>query len=333
MLLLALAHACGALHVAITGSSQGIGLEAAKILLAQGHTVYHACRSEERAEVARVESGGGVPMVCDLADLGSVRQFAADLRRSAPTLDVLCLNAAVAPSTKASTPKTTVDGFEECVGVNHLAHFLLASLLQPHLTASAALGGANRLVVTASSVHDPEQPGGAVGGKGGATLGDLSGLCKLTAGGSTMVDGAAEYDGSKVYKDSKLCNVLFCQEAVRRWGGAGGTQVRSFNPGFIPASGLFREPRKDNWVGAQAFTLFASLVGFAVPIKVGGERLAHLAAAADTIVPGGSYLSAPTGAKGFTREDGFDDGLISAEGQDSALAERLWLRSAELVER
>lgn len=314
------------LNIVITGSSQGIGLSAASLLVAQGHKVFHANRNEDRAEVAWREAGGGVPMVCDLSDLESVRRFAADLRRSAPTLDVLCLNAAVSPSTKATVPKRTAQGYEETIGVNHLGHFLLASLLADHLASS---GGACRLVVTASSVHDPEQPGGAVGGKSGATLGDLSGLGDTSPSGALMADGAVEYDGSKVYKDSKLCNMLFCREAQKRWPDL---KVRSFSPGFIPSSGLFREPRKDNFIGATLFTFVAGLAGFAVPIEVGGQRLAHLATASDDVMPPGSYLAGPTGSKGFTREDGFVDGTISAEAKDDAKAARLWERSCELVD-
>ena len=323
---LLLVRAGSALHIAITGSSQGIGLAAARRLVADGHTVYHACRDEVRAEVAALGAGGGVPMVCDLSDLSSIRRFAGDLVRSAPALDVLCLNAAVAPSTKATVAERTVDGFEEAIGVNHLGHFLLASLLQPHL---ASNGGAGRLCVTASSVHDPEQPGGAVGGKGGATLGDLSGL-GLTEGRVTMADGSAEYDGGKVYKDSKLCNVLFAREAARRWGESG-LAVRSFNPGFIPSSGLFRAPRKDNWLAATAFTAVASIAGFAVPIDVGGERLAYAATAPDSEVPPGSYLAASVGSRAATVEGGFEQGVISSEGSDDALAERLWELSASVV--
>lgn len=218
-----------ALHIAITGSSQGIGLSAAKRLVEAGHTVYHANRNEERSEAACLGAGGGIPMVCDLSNLRSVRRFADELRRSAPSLDVLCLNAAVAPSTKSTLAERTSDGFEECIGVNHIAHFLLAQLLKPHLCSN---GGTGRICVTASSVHDPEQPGGAVGGKGGATLGDLSGLGAIAGeSDAVMIDGACEYDGSKVYKDSKLANVLFCREAHRRWA-ADGISIRSFNPGF-----------------------------------------------------------------------------------------------------
>ena len=71
-------------------------------------------------------------MVCNLADLASVRKFAAELPSD---VDVLCLNAGVSPSRKEEAPTRTVDGFQETWGVNHLAHFLLASLAQPQLAA------------------------------------------------------------------------------------------------------------------------------------------------------------------------------------------------------
>ncbi|KAH8075182.1 ubiquitinyl hydrolase [Aureococcus anophagefferens] len=270
------------LSIAITGSSQGIGLDAAKRLLAEGHTIYHGCRSAARADAAVAGAGGGVPLVCDLADLASVRAFAASLPDD---VDVLCLNAGVAPSTKAAAPARTADGFEACVGTNHLGHFALAELVAPRLAARRG-----RIVVTASSVHDPAQPGGAV------------------------------------YKDSKLCNVLFAREALARYPGV---DVRSFNPGFIPSSGLFRAPREDNWLGATAFTLVAGLVGFAVPVAVGGARLAYVATA-DGLARG-AYLSAETGSRAVTFADGFDDGPISPEGADAGLAARLWERSRELV--
>ena len=82
-------------------------------------------------------------MVCNLADLASVRKFAAELPSD---VDVLCLNAGVAPSTKASAPKRTSDGFEECIGTNHIGHFLLAGLLQRNQRdAGSGLPGLSRI--------------------------------------------------------------------------------------------------------------------------------------------------------------------------------------------
>jgi NAD(P)-dependent dehydrogenase (short-subunit alcohol dehydrogenase family) len=354
------------LNIAITGSSQGIGLEAATRLIADGHTVYHACRNQERANVAQQESGGGIPMICDLNDFHSIRHFSEQLIKKSTTpknggLDVLCLNAGIAPSTKSTVPKLTKDGYEECIGVNHLGHFLLANLLKDHLLkeSSSSSGSGNssgRIVITASSVHDPEGPGGAVGGKGGATLGDLSGLgINLTDNKNnseelpTMPDGSLIYDGGKIYKDSKLCNLLFMREAVKRWGGNNGKdndnddhglQILSFNPGFIPSSGLFRAPREDNWFGATAFTFIAGVIGFAVPIDIGGGRLAYMATvntkksttSTDGIIKNGSYFSADVKSKGTTIEDGFDDQTtISVEASNDDIASQLWDISAKIV--
>ena len=147
-----------ALNIAITGTSQGIGLSAARSLIADGHRVFHGCRSEQRAALARDEANGGEALVCDLADTASVRKFAKEVAAACGDegLDVLCLNAGIAPSTKAEAAGRTVQGFEECVGTNHLGHFLLAHELPALEKGGDTMG---TIVVTASSVHDPEQPG------------------------------------------------------------------------------------------------------------------------------------------------------------------------------
>ena len=82
---------------------------------------------------------------------------------------------------------------------------------------------------------------------------------------------------------------------------------------------------------AQFVTFFAGLAGFAVPIDVGGDRLAFMATASDADVPAGSYLAGPTGSKGYTRGEGFDDGIVSAEARDDSKAAALWVRSCEIV--
>ena len=106
------------LNIAITGTSQGIGSSAAAQLISQGHRVIHGCRSKERADLAVESAGGGEGLVCDLADLSSVRTFAAEVRHlcGEEGLDVLCLNAGIAPSTRRNEPELTKDGFESCIG-------------------------------------------------------------------------------------------------------------------------------------------------------------------------------------------------------------------------
>ena len=87
----------------------------------------------------------------------------------------------------------TNDGLERTMAVNHLGHYLLTRLLESELRTARA-----RIVNVSSQGHYRaklrRQP-----------LSDL-----LTA--------PAAYSGTQAYCDSKLCNVLFTAELVRRWG-------------------------------------------------------------------------------------------------------------------
>ena len=107
-----------------------------------------------------------IPMECDLADLASIDQFVNNLKGK-PAFDAVCYNAGLARNTEAKDVLRTKQGFELTAGTNHLGHFYLHHLLLPLIDKD---GG--RIVVTASSVHDPDSPGGAQGVP--ATLGDLT---------------------------------------------------------------------------------------------------------------------------------------------------------------
>eukprot|EP00977_Amphora_coffeiformis_P003592 scaffold701_cov158-Amphora_coffeaeformis.AAC.20 len=341
------------LHICITGSSQGIGLAAARCLVAQGHVVYHACRTLERAQHAVRESGGGVALECDLNDLDSVRQCALQLKRMAPRLDVLCLNAGMAPpstpgpkttssdsnkdgaSSTLSPAPLTKQGFEACIGVNHLGHFLLTQLLINKLASS---DGGGRLVITSSSVHDPATKAGKSGSGQGATLGDLSGLgvnLRDNPSGPTMVDGQVEYDGTKVYKDSKLCNILMAQHAAKLYSPK--VLKLTFNPGLVTSTGLFRNLRQESPWRARALEWAAWALGISVPVSVGGDRLVYLAttpsppSSSSSSLLSGMYFSAPVKSWGTTPEEDFVETAVSEEASKAHVAERLWERSLEIV--
>ena len=312
------------LHICMTGSASGIGAVAAQRLVAEGHVVYHAARTPERAQEAVTRAGGGIPLVCDLASFQSIRDCAGTLHKTVERLDVLCLNAAVAPN--ARFPRLTAEGLEECVGVNHLGHFLLAKLLYPKLKANPE--GA-RVVVTASSVHDPQSRGGRSGGKS-ATVGDLSGLgvdLRDNPKGPTMIDGAIKYHGGKVYKDSKLCNILFSAEAARRY--ASSVKVVSFNPGFVPTTGLFASMREQSPWKATTMVWIAKCMGWSVPLEVASERLVHMIL--DPNIPSGSYYSALVGSRATDPETGFGPSTVSKEASDAQLARKLWIKSIEVT--
>ena len=125
----------------VTGSNTGIGLETAKALAEGGATVIMACRSIERARdaAARVRASGtaGVDvMALDLSDATSVRAFAKAFGEKYERLDILVNNAGLNASSGYAGPKTTKQGYDICMGVNYLGHFMLTVLLLPKLMKS-----------------------------------------------------------------------------------------------------------------------------------------------------------------------------------------------------
>lgn len=121
--------------VLVTGANSGLGLHTARVLAARGATVLLACRSAERGAQALEAIAAGAAaephlVELDLADLGSVRRAAAEVRDlTGDTLDVLVNNAGV----MAPPHETTHDGFELQFGTNHLGHAALTWLLLPAL--------------------------------------------------------------------------------------------------------------------------------------------------------------------------------------------------------
>ncbi|MBQ1088102.1 oxidoreductase [Streptomyces sp. B93] len=133
----------------VTGANSGLGYVIARELARKGAHVVLGCRSEVRGREAERRLGEEVPgaetelLRLDLADLGSVREFAAAYRHE--RLDLLVNNAGV----MALPYGTTADGFETQFGVNHLGHFALTGLLLPALLATPDA----RVVTVSSMTH------------------------------------------------------------------------------------------------------------------------------------------------------------------------------------
>jgi len=112
--------------VCITGSTDGIGLAAARQLLTEGHEVLVHARSAGRGEPVLAELGGlgkARLVVADLADLDQVRGLAGAIGE----VDVLVHNAGVWPD--AGAPRSA-QGHELTFAVNALAPHLLTALLR-----------------------------------------------------------------------------------------------------------------------------------------------------------------------------------------------------------
>jgi NAD(P)-dependent dehydrogenase (short-subunit alcohol dehydrogenase family) len=182
--------------VVITGANSGIGLGAARSLAGAGARVIIACRDTAKGSTAAASMPGSVDVrALDLADLASVRSFAAAL--SEP-VDILINNAGV----MALPLRRTADGFEMQIGTNHLGHFALAGLLLDRIR--------DRVVTVSSGVHRI----------GRIRLDDLNWE-------------HGRYQRWAAYGQSKLANLLFTYELQRRLSAAG-SAVRSVaaHPGY-----------------------------------------------------------------------------------------------------
>ncbi|HEY1737711.1 MAG TPA: SDR family NAD(P)-dependent oxidoreductase, partial [Acidimicrobiia bacterium] len=257
----------------VTGGSGGIGFETARALAAHGARVTLAARDRTKLESARARLLAEVPdarvdeAIVDLADLASVRTFAADFLAERDHLDVLVNNAGVMfpPLTR------TADGFELQFGTNHLAHFLLTALLFPLLRASAAdVGGAGRVRVVNVSSEGHR--------RGGVDLGDPNFI-------------ARDYDKFVGYGQSKTANILFSRELDRRAESVG-VHAFSLHPGRI-ATDLGRHMTHDDMVALMERAKAASSTGMPdfKSIPQGAATTVYAAVTEELDQHGGAYLS------------------------------------------
>jgi NAD(P)-dependent dehydrogenase (short-subunit alcohol dehydrogenase family) len=258
--------------ILVTGASSGIGLAGATALAARGAGIVLVGRDKERLReaVQQVAAAGGphpLSYEADFARLDDVHLLADQLRQRLRKIHVLASNAGALFTSK----KTTIDGHEQTIQVNHLAGFLLAHLVREQLR-----GG--RLIVTSSDAHknaiDP---------------------ANLSANG-----------GWAAYQASKAANILFAQEANRRWPDV--TAV-SFHPGVV---------RSRFSSGTMIGPLF-KLNPFLISPEKGADTMVWLAGAPpNEIRPGAFYVKRKESAP-------------AAHAADPQVAARLWDASLAAV--
>lgn len=137
--------------ILITGATDGIGLETAKMMAAEGHTLLLHGRNPVKlattAEtVSQVEGAGIVKTYrADLADLKDVEAFADAVKNDFELIDVLINNAGVF---KLANPVTS-SGFDARFIVNVVAPYILTKALLP------ILGPEGRVVNLSSAAQAP----------------------------------------------------------------------------------------------------------------------------------------------------------------------------------
>ncbi len=277
--------------VIVTGSNTGIGFYMARALASKGASVTMACRSPEKAELAKLsileefpESEVSVSDL-DLADLSSVKAFSEKFTSEGERLDILINNAGVMIPPKSFTN----DGFELQFGTNHLGHFALTGHLLPVLESTEG----SRVVTVSSIAHNP----------GVIDFDDLNGERK-------------RYNKWGFYSQSKIANLTFSLELARRLGERGsGVSAIASHPGYS-ATDLQRH---------SLFWRFLNLF-VAMPAKKGAE--ATLYAATEKGALEYPYWG-PTGVIEMRGRTG--RAKINAKAQSEETARRLWDVSESLT--
>jgi NAD(P)-dependent dehydrogenase (short-subunit alcohol dehydrogenase family) len=281
----------------VTGANSGLGLVTARELARAGARVVMASRDTDKAHGAASQIRNDVPQAqldvawLDLADLESVRAFAAKLPVNGGPLHLLINNAGV----MAPPRRLTKDGFESQLGTNHLGHYALTGLLLPRLLADP-----DARVVTVSS------PGHRIGT---IRFNDLQ--------------WERHYNNWRAYGQSKLANLLFCFELQRRATAAGAT-LRSLaaHPGYAATNLQFAGPSRfyERAIGAVGNKTIAQSAAMGA--------LPTLYAATSPQLPGGSFVG-PGGLgeiRGYPRVVS-----AAARAYDEDVARRLWEVSEQLT--
>ncbi|HRH45571.1 MAG TPA: SDR family NAD(P)-dependent oxidoreductase [Pyrinomonadaceae bacterium] len=175
----------------VTGSSSGIGFEAARVLAEKQATVILAVRNLEKGNKAvekileQNKNADVKVMELDLANLESVEKFAENFKKDYSRLDLLINNAGVMipPYSK------TTDGFELQFGTNHLGHYALTGLLLELLLKTEGA----RIVNVSSGAHKV----------GKLDFDDLTWEKR-------------SYSAWRAYGDSKISNLYFTYELDRK---------------------------------------------------------------------------------------------------------------------
>jgi retinol dehydrogenase 14 len=194
--------------VLITGGSGGIGRATALGLARMGADLAIISRDRGRGEDAardvRAAGGGRVDLfIADLSSQSEVRGLAEEVLQTLSRIHVLINNV----GGYFDTRHVTADGLERTFALNHLAPFLLTSLLLEKLKQSASA----RVVTVSSNAQ----------AAGRIDFNDLQ--------------GERSYSGARAYSQSKLANVLFSYELARRLKGTSVTS-NALHPGVVSTS-------------------------------------------------------------------------------------------------
>jgi NAD(P)-dependent dehydrogenase (short-subunit alcohol dehydrogenase family) len=197
--------------VLITGATSGIGEVTARELAKKGAHVILLARNAQKAENTRLDilricgHDKVDTLICDLSLQAQIRAAAEEFNNRFPRLDVLINNAGLVTG---NTRLETSEGHEMTLAVNHLAPFLLTSLLFEKLKLSQ-----QARIINISSIAYL---------MGFTNFGDIE-----------MKKG---FLGLRAYNNTKLYTILFTQEMARRLKPYPNITVNCLHPGIISSN-------------------------------------------------------------------------------------------------
>jgi len=180
----------------ITGSADGLGHLAAKLLVNQGHHVVLHARNTERGRQALGKLPGAESVLtADLSSIEETKKLAADVNAMG-RFDAIIHNAGVY---NQESGRTSAKDFQQMmITINTLAPYILTCLIQKP----------RRLIYLSSGMHLQGDP----------TLKILTGSAK--SGGSYQT-----------YSDSKLHDLMLCLAVARKWPDV---YANTVDPGWVP---------------------------------------------------------------------------------------------------
>ncbi len=181
-------------RVLITGSADGLGLMAARLLAGEGHSVTLHARNQARADHAKAAlPQAETVLIGDLASIAETRLVAAQAN-AASRYDAVIHNAAVGYQDPRTT---TADGLEHVFAINVLAPYLLTALIERPA----------RLVYLGSGMHHGGSP----------ELSDPQWEHR-------------RWNGAQAYSDSKLFDIVLAFAVARIWPGV---RSNALDPGWV----------------------------------------------------------------------------------------------------
>ena len=207
----------------VTGANAGVGYETTKSIASMGGTVIMAVRTRSKGEAAkrRLEKHKDISptklilLDLDLNSFENVQEFVNSFLKLKLPLHVLINNAGVMMSNR----EVSQDNLEMVIQANHLSHFLLTNLLIPHMrdTIEADL-------LTLTRQHESKKKESLNNLRDSELIKHYGRIIHVSSALHKFVhkydfgDFLCEknYSLFSTYSQSKLANLLFCEELQRR---------------------------------------------------------------------------------------------------------------------